>query len=42
MTAEQRTQVRRKYADAIKLEAATVENLQAYHDNLVKFREETQ
>ncbi len=40
MTAEQRTQVRRKYADAIKLEAATVENLQAYYDNLVEFRKD--
>ena len=42
MTAEQRTTVRRQYAEAHKLEAATVENLQAYYDNLVKFREETQ
>jgi len=40
MTAEQRTQVRRKYADAIKLEAATMDNLQAYYDNLVEFRKD--
>jgi len=42
MTAEQRTTVRRKYADAIKLEAATVDNLQVYYDNLIKYGETVQ
>lgn len=38
MTAEQREKVRKKYAQVIKLEAGTVENLSTYYDQLVNHK----
>ena len=38
MSAEQREKVRKKYAQVIKLEAGTVENLSNYYDQLVNYK----